>query len=93
MTCPASPPSDPTTIGGWLRRWRENAGLTQAQAAESVGVIQSTISFWESGRNPIPLDELRRLVALYGVPADEAGLRVIAPAQPRVGPSCEASLR
>ena len=79
MTCPASPPPDPTTTGGWLRRWREGAGLTQAQAAESVGVIQSTISFWESGPNSIPLDELRRLVALYGVPAGEAGLRVIAP--------------
>jgi transcriptional regulator with XRE-family HTH domain len=87
MTCSASPTRPhPTTTGGWLRRWRERAGLTQAQAAEQIGVIQSTISFWENERNSVPLDELRRLVALYGVPVEEAGLRVIAPAQALTAP-------
>lgn len=49
-------------------------------------MIQSTISFWENERNSVPLDELRRLVALYGVPVEEAGLRVIAPAQALTAP-------
>jgi transcriptional regulator with XRE-family HTH domain len=56
--------------------------MTQAQAAEQIGVIQSTISFWENERNSVPLNDLRRLVALYGVPVDEAGWRLIAPAAP-----------
>jgi transcriptional regulator with XRE-family HTH domain len=50
-------------LGSALQRWRQNAGLTQAAAADTVGVSQSTISASEDGRLSMPL--FRRLVTLY----------------------------
>jgi len=69
---------DPKTTAGWLRRWRECSGLSQAQVAERLGILQSTVSRWERG-HPVALDDLRLLVRIYDVPVDEAGRRLISP--------------
>lgn len=45
-----------------LREARSAAGLTQAELAERVGVTQSVVSAYESGRRQPSLDTLRRLV-------------------------------
>ncbi len=59
--------------GFWLRIAREEAGLTQAAAAELVGykgTSKSSINAWEDGRRPVPLDKLKALATLYEVPVD-----------------------
>lgn len=69
---------DPITTAGWLRRWREKSGMSQAQVASRLGILQSTISRWERG-HPVALDDLRMLVRIYDVTVDEAGRRLISP--------------
>jgi transcriptional regulator with XRE-family HTH domain len=74
----------PTSIlGAHLRRWRERAGMTQSQVASRLGVIQTTISYWEVGRNGVPTAQLATLAAMYGVSGDELGaaLLSVAPQQ------------
>lgn len=53
-----------------LRAARHNAGMTQREAAELLGVIPLTVSDWEVGKyKPVP--ERRSLIAaVYGVPQD-----------------------
>jgi len=70
---------EPTNTAGWLRRWRESSGLSQAQVAETLGVLQGTISKWETGQCRISIDDLRILVRVYGVSVDEAGRATFAP--------------
>jgi len=78
-TMPDTTP-DPITTAGWLRRWREESGMSQAQVAERLGILQSTVSRWERG-HPVALADLRLLVRIYGVPVDEAGRCTFAPDQ------------
>lgn len=59
--------------GFWLRVAREEAGLTQAAAAELIGyrgTSKSSVNAWEDGRRPVPLDKLKALARLYEVPID-----------------------
>lgn len=72
-----------SVLGCHLRRWRERAGLTQVQVASRIGVIQTTISFWEIGRHGIPTSQLATLARMYGVSGDELGaaLLSVAPQQ------------
>lgn len=46
------PVVDSVTIGRQLRRRRESAGLTMAQAAISLGISPITLDGWEQGRKP-----------------------------------------
>lgn len=43
----------PLTIGEFIASRREAMGLTQSELAELLGVRQSTIGNWESGRNDV----------------------------------------
>jgi hypothetical protein len=45
---PAGPPADE------LRRWRQRAGLSQAQVAAASGISRSTVSLLEGGRRGAP---------------------------------------
>lgn len=53
--------SDP--LGDMLRRARHNQDvpLTQEDVANALGVVQSTISAWESGRARPSLPDIQRL--------------------------------
>lgn len=53
-----------------LKAARVNAGMTQTQAAEKVGVIKETILNWENGKTKIKTIQLMALCQLYGVPID-----------------------
>lgn len=46
---------------------RENAGLSQGQAAKQLGVARPTISECEAGRRKISAVELTAMAKLYGV--------------------------
>ena len=50
---------------------RKNAGLTQRQVAEAVGVDQSSVCLWETGRTAPRAAHLLVLSKLYGVTVDE----------------------
>lgn len=57
----ASPVEQDRISGAELRVWLDWLGLTQAAAAESLGVRQDTVRRWLSGREPVPIrvgDEL-----------------------------------
>lgn len=50
-----------------IRLARENAGLSQGQAAKQLGVARPTISECEAGRRKIMAAELSAMAKLYGV--------------------------
>lgn len=50
---------------------REKAGLTQREVAEKIGVDQSAVSFWETGKTAPRAALLKKLSELYGCTVDE----------------------
>lgn len=56
-----------------LKQLRERAGLqTQEEAAQRVGIHQTTISGLENGEHASPrLDTLQKLATAYGVTLDD----------------------
>lgn len=58
-------------MGITLRAARVNKGLTQAEAAEKLGVKRETVFNWENGKTMPNVAAINRIVELYGVPFDE----------------------
>jgi transcriptional regulator with XRE-family HTH domain len=50
---------------GKLKQFRVNAGMTQMQAAQKVGVSQPNYQRWESGAAPIPDEKLKKLARAF----------------------------
>ena len=46
---------------------RVNAGLTQAQAAEAIGVKPNTVSRWEKGYNDPQFKHVLKICEVYGL--------------------------
>jgi Zn-dependent peptidase ImmA (M78 family)/plasmid maintenance system antidote protein VapI len=61
-------PSDtgPIEVGERLRLARENAGITQADAAAEIDVARTTLVAMEQGQRRVRMGELQRLSRLYG---------------------------
>jgi transcriptional regulator with XRE-family HTH domain len=59
-------------LGMALRRAREQAGKTQDEAAEILDAASSKLTRLEQGQSGIKLPDLKLLLDLYGVPAEEA---------------------
>ena len=60
------------TAGKYLRIYRENKGLTQAQLGKALGGIpRQHISNMENGHRAISLKMARKLSSLLGVPIDK----------------------
>lgn len=58
-------------MGEKIRRYREAAGMSQRQLAVALGIDQSAVSFWETGKSEPTLFNLRRLADVLGCkPAD-----------------------
>ena len=53
-----------------IRRYRNEAGLSQQQLADSAGISKGFISSIESGRSAISIDVLVQLADALNVPAD-----------------------
>ncbi|MDE0670544.1 MAG: ImmA/IrrE family metallo-endopeptidase [Caldilineaceae bacterium SB0662_bin_9] len=58
--------TSPKTIGAMLRHARKARGLTQSEAAESLGVARTTLSAIETGNRQVRPDELLHLSEMYG---------------------------
>lgn len=56
---------------GKLERARRAAGYTTTEAGAHTGRCASTVTRWERGAHAAPLDAVRNLAALYGVPVSE----------------------
>ena len=49
---------------------RVNAGLTQKEAAETLGVSNKTLCSWENGKSFPDALQIEKICELYGVPYD-----------------------
>ena len=58
-------------IAAALSAARANAGLTQTEAARRLGVDQSAVSFWESGKKFPRASMLVKMADLYCCSIDE----------------------
>lgn len=61
-------------IGKKLKNLRKGRKLTQADAAEQMGVSRCTVSNYECGRRSPHLSELKRIAEFYGVGLDYFGV-------------------
>lgn len=52
--------------GGLIRLARYDAGISQEQLAELAGLPEETLTAYESGEQPLTLDELARIVRAAG---------------------------
>ncbi len=57
-------------IGAKIRQARTEAGMTQEQAAEALGVSRQTVSNWETGKTYPDIVSVVRMSDLYGVSLD-----------------------
>lgn len=57
-------------IGGKIKAARHNAGLTQEQAAESLGVSRQTMSNWENGKTYPDIVNVVKMSDLYNISLD-----------------------
>jgi hypothetical protein len=70
---PHAPVDDPESytrqLGGWLRFWRQQRGLSLAQAEELSGgrLKASILRYYETGERRVMPGSLPALAALYGV--------------------------
>jgi transcriptional regulator with XRE-family HTH domain len=60
---------DRSDVAGRLRGAREQAGLSQGQAAKALDMHRPTISECEAGRRKVSAEELIRFAQLYRVTA------------------------
>lgn len=51
----------------WLRSY---LGLNQTEFAASIGVAQSNLSNWETGRQRLSINEALKISGIYNVPLD-----------------------
>jgi transcriptional regulator with XRE-family HTH domain len=66
-------PELPRRRGFWMRMAREHAGLSQATAANELGLSgrsKSTLSAWEAGTREPKLSYVAKMAGLYGVPVE-----------------------
>lgn len=59
------------SIAAALTDARLRSGYTQTEAARRIGVDQSTVSYWESGKKTPQAFKLAKLADLYGCTIDE----------------------
>ena len=57
-------------IGERLRKARETAGITQADAAAETGMARTTLVAIEQGQRRVRMDEIQLLARLYKISAN-----------------------
>jgi transcriptional regulator with XRE-family HTH domain len=59
-----------------IREYREQAGITQLQLANELGVTPSAVYNWERGRNEPKASQLKAMAILFGVKMDDIDFEV-----------------
>lgn len=59
----------------YLKEWRKYRKLTQGEICELLKVEQPTLSRWEKRINPVNIDTLEQLAAIYKVEVSDLLLR------------------
>ena len=57
-------------FGERLLKAREDSGLSQAQLADKLGVLQRTIAYWERRPSTLQPDQIAKLAMVLNVPAE-----------------------
>lgn len=55
-------------FGKRLKELRINAGLSQEQLAEKVGVSTKTVSYWENSHNPVTFGKIPLIAETLNIP-------------------------
>ena len=58
-------------MSGYIKRCRENAGLTQTMLAEKMDVSPGAVQNWESGKTKIEYGRFKKLSEVLNVPMDD----------------------
>jgi len=66
-------------VGQTIRRWRRDAGQTQQQVAERLGVSYQQLQKYEAGSNRISAGRLYEIASCFGRRVNEAFVDVPAP--------------
>lgn len=53
-----------------LKAARVNAGMTQKEAADKIGVSETTIINWENGKTACNARMMPKIAALYNIPCE-----------------------
>lgn len=61
----------PKTLGKKIKKLRKEAGLTQEQLAEKVGVSRAYMGYVEQGRNTPSLEVLEKISKVLKVPLSQ----------------------
>lgn len=60
-----------------LREARERAGLSQYEAARIIGVQQSNLSLWETGKTRPKINKWQRIGEAYGLTTNQVFSAVV----------------
>lgn len=60
-----------TPYGAFIRRLREERGMSQKELADKIGISRSTYISIENGKKELSLDEANTLARLFGISVDE----------------------
>lgn len=69
---------DQAKTGAFITQLRKEAGWTQAQLGDRVGVTNKTVSRWENGNYMPDLDTCLQLSELFGIPVNTQRQRPLA---------------
>lgn len=79
------------TLSQHIRQCRQQAGLSQEQVAELVGVSRQAVAKWEAGTSAPSTENLLRLAGIFGVSVDSLVPRETSPLQKASPAPCGAA--
>jgi transcriptional regulator with XRE-family HTH domain len=71
-------------LGERLYTWRQQAGLTQQQVGDAVGVKAPQVSGWETGKKPVKEAHIASYAEVLGVPRETLTRTLLRYTQPIV---------
>lgn len=86
--------SEPKLFGALLRKLRKNAGLTQQELAQELGVSRRSVDYYERESHQPPAHLLAILAQVLNVTVDELlGIKPLKNETPKLGARLERRLR